>query len=117
MDDGCLDADKRGKFHGVEETANIKRTMTTKRMFELVASLQAEYGSKEIVLVDIDTGECVTGKSFVDILLDDRLTWNALWEVEIISVRNDYGHLSIIFDSGIEQTGWMPGHKAEKEGE
>ena len=96
------DMDK-GLFHGIPRGMENPSKISIREMFEKVAVLSAQLKTKEIILVDIDTGECVTGKSFVDILTDDRLTWNILWTVDIISIRNDYDHLSVVFDSGIEQ--------------
>lgn len=98
----------KGWFHGISDEHKTSGRLTVRRMFEKAAVLSDKYGSKETVLVDIDTGECITGKSFVDILTDDRRTWNIFWEVEIKSIRNDLGHLSIIYDSGIEQENGDP---------
>ena len=105
MKEGYMD---RGRFHGISKGAGKPGRVSIRGMFQKVAALSAEYGSKEIILVDADTGECVTGKSFVDILVDDRITWNILWEVDIISIRNDYGHLSVIYDSGVDQENGDP---------
>ncbi|MBQ7655650.1 MAG: hypothetical protein IJS41_03985 [Clostridia bacterium] len=94
----------KGRFHGISGGGQGSRgRVSVREMFQKVAILSEQYGSKEVILVDVDTGECVTGKSFVDILTDDRITWNILWEVEVISIRNDYGHLSVVYDSGVEQ--------------
>ena len=98
----------KGRFHGISKEAGKPGRASVREMFQKVAFLAGQYGSKEVILADVDTGECVTGKSFVDILTDDRITWNILWEVEIISIRNDYGHLSVVYDSGVEQRNGDP---------
>lgn len=98
----------KGRFHGISKGAEKPGRVSIRGLFQKVAVLSAQYGSSEVILVDVDTGECVTGKSFVDILTDDRITWNILWEVEVISIRNDYGHLSVVYDSGVEQENGDP---------
>ena len=101
-----------GKFYGMSEKIRMdvekKGRMTLRKAFEKIAALSAQYEPKEIILVDLDTGECVTGTSYVDILTESSKTWNILWEVEIKSIRNDHGHLSVIYDSGIEQENGDP---------
>lgn len=105
MKEECMD---RGRFHGISKGAEKPGRVSICGMFQKVAALETEYNPKEIILVDTDTGECVVGRSFVDILTDERITWNILWEVNIISIRNDYGHLSVIYDSGVEQENGDP---------
>lgn len=95
-----------GKFHGVSEKIRLdvekECRMSMRKMFEKIAALSAQHSPEEIILVDLDTGECVTGVSYVDILTSS-MTWNILWKVEVKSIRSDHGHLSVIYDSGIEQ--------------
>lgn len=98
-----MNGNEKARFHGIDEPGGIATRKTVREMLEMASMLASTYKSREIILVDLDTGECVAGRSIVRILLADDRTWNACWNVDIVSVRNDHGHISVIYNSGIEQ--------------
>lgn len=97
----------KGHFFGLSDEDRTfweGRAITIRGLFEGIAVLSQKYHQRNIILVDVGTGRCVDGESFVDILSVNGDEWPLLWIVAIESIRIDFDHISVIYDSEVEQS-------------
>ena len=93
-----MSGNEKARFHGIDEPEKIAGRRVFRDMLVIAYSLASDCGAKEIILVDLDTGECLVGRTIVDILTTDR-SWAPWTDVMVVSARNDHGHISIIYNS------------------
>ena len=74
-----MSGNEKARFHGIDEPEKIAGRRVFRDMLVIAYSLASDCGAKEIILVDLDTGECLAGRTMVDILTTDGLHGRMLW--------------------------------------
>ncbi len=69
-------------------------------MLDIAAQKYYEYHSNEIIIVNLTNQEVRVGYSPAEMILNHG--WNSERVVEVTSIRNDCGHISVTFNDNVE---------------
>jgi len=80
----------------------MKKVMSVKAMLDWAIQQYFKYNSEEIIVVNLTSQECFTGNTPADFFAKNP-DWNFCWDVEVTSIRNDNGHISVTFNDTVEE--------------